>query len=176
MDVAALSALVEDEYDWALQVDLDEPGARTYAWYKSAAAEEPRRGPLADLPEVFDDLTLDVPADIQELAATLAVVPQDWSVAAFLREQPHHRAAVERMQALRGHPYATIQANLRHECFNPSQIIRLFNSAFHGLDKTKEDGPVGVVGVMFHGAPTREDLAVGAHVEWTHPAEPKDLA
>lgn len=176
MSVGDLLAQVEDEYDWALEMDLTAADARAFAWYKSANAEEPRRGPLSELPAGFDDLTLDVPADVQALAADLSATPPDTTVAAFLATHSQHRSAVERIQTLTGRQYATVRANLRAAEFNPSWVIRLFNSALHGLDKTKEDGPVGVVGVMFHGAPTRDDLASGALSEWTHPAEPGDLS
>jgi hypothetical protein len=171
--IGELRSLLTDEYGWATGIDLAEAGARHYAWYKSANAEEPRRGPLADLPEVFDDMTLDLALEVQELLEATAPLDPASSVGHFLGGNPRFRAAVERMLTLRGHRYHSVRANLRHEQFNPSHIIRLFNSAFYGLDKTKEDGPVGVVGVMFHGAPTPADIAAGRGGDWPFPAEPE---
>ena len=173
MSVGALVALIEDEYGWALEVDLAEEGARHYAWYKSANAEEPRRGALAELPARFDDMTLDLTADLQRLFDVLRGFDEDATVGSVLRAHPGERYLVERIQTLRGRRYHTVQVNMRDRDFIPSHVIRLFNSALYGLDKTKEDGAVGVVGVLFHGAPTPAEIARGEGADWPFPSEPE---
>src|SRR3954454_19530115 len=173
MTVRELIATVEDEYAWALDIDLDAEGARHYAWYKSANAEEPRRGSRAQLPERFDDMTLDLPVELRRLLALLAEFDDHATVGAVLRAHPDERYLIERIQTLRGRRYHTVQVNMRARDFIPSHVIRLFNSAFYGLDKTKEDGAVGVVGVLFHGAPTPEEIARGEGADWLFPPEPE---
>jgi hypothetical protein len=172
--VAELLDIITWDYGWALEVNLSAPSANHFAWYKSANAEEPRRGPLQDLPDVFDDMTLDLPQKLQELVPLLGSLDPATTAGSFIRQRPEFRATVERILALRQRKYHTVLANTRSEDFNPAHIIRLFNSAFYGLDKTKEDGPVGVVGVLFHGAPTPAEIATGSGQDWLFPAEPED--
>jgi hypothetical protein len=172
--VSELVDVIARDYSWALDVDLSAAGANHFAWYKSANAEEPRRGPIQDLPDLLDDMTLDLPRKLQELMALLCDTETDQSVGTFLRANPEYRAVVERILAHRDQQYHTVRANTRDQDFNPAHIIRLFNSAFYGLDKTKEDGPVGVVGVIFHGAPTPTEIANGTGHDWQFPAEPED--
>jgi hypothetical protein len=172
--VRELLDIIAKDYAWATAVDLDDPSALHFAWYKSANAEEPRRGPLKDLPATFDDMTLDLPQKLQQLAPLLRDMDPAKTAGAVSRQFPEYRATIERLLALRDTGYHTVRANTRDEHFNPAHIIRLFNSAFYGLDKTKEDGPVGVVGVLFHGAPTPTEIANGTGQDWLFPAEPED--
>ncbi|MGF6834299.1 hypothetical protein QF015_002481 [Paenarthrobacter sp. TE4293] len=166
--------VIAKDYGWATSVDLDDPSALHFGWYKSANAEEPRRGPLKDLPTVFDDMTLDLPEKLQQLVPLLRDMDPATTAGSVARQFPEYRVTIERLLALRDTAYHTVRANTRDEHFNPAHIIRLFNSAFYGLDKTKEDGPVGVVGVLFHGAPTPAEIASGSGQDWLFPAEPED--
>ncbi len=172
--VGDLLDIIARDYGWATAVNLDDPSALHFGWYKSANAEEPRRGPLKDLPAVFDDMTLDLPQKLQQLVPLLRDMDPTRTSGSVARQFPEYRATVERLLTLRDTSYHTVRANTRDEHFNPAHIIRLFNSAFYGLDKTKEDGPVGVVGVLFHGAPTPAEIAHGTGQDWLFPAEPED--
>ncbi|MCU1518935.1 MAG: hypothetical protein JWQ75_3656 [Pseudarthrobacter sp.] len=172
--VSELLDVIAKDYSWALDVDLSTSAANHFAWYKSANAEEPRRGPLHDLPDLLDDMTLDLPQKLQALVPVLQHARADLTTGALVRQYPESRATIERILAHRDQDYHTVRANTRDEDFNPARIIRLFNSAFYGLDKTKEDGPVGVVGVIFHGAPTPAEIANGTGHDWQFPAEPED--
>lgn len=172
--VSELADIITKDYSWALEVDLSLPRANHYAWYKSANAEEPRRGPLQDWPDLLDDMTLDLPQKLQTLMPLLKDAAAGLTTGALVRQHPQYRATVERILAHRDQEYHTVRANTRDEEFNPAHIIRLFNSAFYGLDKTKEDGPVGVVGVIYHGAPTPAEIANGTGQDWQFPAEPED--
>jgi hypothetical protein len=172
--VAELADIIAKDYSWALEVDLSLPQANHFAWYKSANAEEPRRGPLQDLPDLLDDMTLDLPQKLQALMPLLNHAAPGQTTGALIRQHPEYRATIERILAHKDQEYHTVRANTRDEHFNPAHIIRLFNSAFYGLDKTKEDGPVGVVGVIYHGAPTPAEITNGTGQDWQFPAEPED--
>jgi hypothetical protein len=71
MHNAALRALLRREYAWALEWDMQAEGAYRHVWYKSATAEEPRRGPRDEAPDAFN-LGLDLPGHVQALDAALA--------------------------------------------------------------------------------------------------------
>ncbi len=172
MRCSDLRALLHAEHGWALAIDMDAPGARRFVWYKSATAEEPRRGPIEELPPGAHNLGLDIPSLCQALEAELARRPALQPVSRLLIERPDLRLMVARIQGLRGLPYHAPHANIMGEDFVPAQVVRLLNAAFHGIDKTRDFLGRNLRGVLLHGAPTAADLAAGADGPWFYPAEP----
>jgi len=171
MPVGRLRDLLRSEYPWAFDIDLDD-SQRRYVWYKSATAEEPRRGPKDALGDVVK-LGLDMPKLIIDLDTDLAAQPADLSTARFLLAHPQHRAIVTRVQALAGTPYHSPHADIMSEAFIPAHITRLLNVGVHGIDKTRDYLNRNLRGVLFHGAPLPEDLASGnASQHWFYPSEP----
>lgn len=170
MPLAQLRAIVAREYAWALRTDLDAHGARAYAWYRSRLAEEPRRG-LRQEVTGGHDWALDLPGDLQRLMADTAMPGAGPTVGEFLAFHPHHRATVQRVQGLRGRHYHSPHMNMADEGFAPMQITRLVNAAFQGLDKTVNYRDRAVLGVLFQGAPSRDELP-GWQGDWCWPAEP----
>jgi hypothetical protein len=168
--VAELAALVRDEYAWALAVDLDAPGAENQIWYKSRDAEEPRRGPVDEVPPGTVDLALALPALLQRLDALLATTPAA-TVGEFLAAHPELRWIVERVQSLAGRPFHTPHANVHDDAFVPVHLIRLMNVAVYGIDKTRDYLGRNLRGLMFHGAPPRE-LLTGGGSDWFWPVRP----
>jgi len=177
MQVGELLDLIEREYRWALEIDMSPESARRFVWYKSSDAEEPRRGPAEEVARTAFDWDLDLPTHVQRVAGKLRELPPELSVGEFLAQDPGERAWVQRIQGLAGHLLHSPHMNMLAEDFVPSRIVRLVNSAFHGIDKTLDgfghyrQTNRGVVGLLFHGAPTREDLA-GGPIDWVYPSEP----
>ncbi|WP_327665923.1 hypothetical protein [Streptomyces sp. NBC_00498] len=171
--VTELRDLLTREYAWALAHDLDDPDQRHFRWYKSRDAEEPRRGPVEEVPGGFE-WALDLPGDIQRLAAALDAVPGDTLVGEFLAEHPEERWTVTRAQGLAGRHHHSPHMNMLAKDFVPVHIVRLMNAAFHGLDKTVDAFGRSVLGLLFHGAPTRADLAEGRAFDWIYPRRPEE--
>jgi hypothetical protein len=173
MSCGELRALLHAEHGWALAIDMTAPGARRYVWYKSATAEEPRRGPIEELPPGAHNLGLDIPTLCQALDAELAARPAAQGIARLLMQRPELRVMVARIQGLRGLPYHAPHANIMDEGFMPAQVVRLLNAAFHGIDKTRDFLGRNLRGVLLHGAPTAADIAAGAPGPWFYPEEPR---
>jgi hypothetical protein len=171
MTVDALHALLQRDYAWALHWDMTAPGAYGQVWYKSATAEEPRRGPPAEAPDAIN-LGLDIPGLVQALDAALAARPANEPVGRLLLARPDLRQFVARVQGLDGLRYHTPQANIMADDFVPAHLVRLMNVALHGIDKTRDYLGRNLRGVLFHGAPTAADLAAGAECTWFYPPEP----
>ncbi|WP_343504230.1 hypothetical protein [Alloyangia pacifica] len=171
-DVAALRALIRRDYGWALGIDLAEAGARDYVWYKSETAEEPRRGLRSEAPEARD-LGLDLVGATQRLMADLEAAPAEEGIARFLLRHPAHRYYVARAQSLEALRYHTPMANIDAANFTPIDLVRLMNVALHGIDKTRDYLQRNLRGVLFHGAPTRDDLRAGTGADWFFPGEPQ---
>ncbi|WP_346890997.1 hypothetical protein [uncultured Roseibium sp.] len=169
--VQDLKDLLKAEYQWAFDLDMTGPGAREFVWYKSETAEEPRRGARSEVPEARD-LGLDVPGGIQALSADLEAEAPDMTMARFLLKYPAHRLMVARAQSLKGQHFHTPHANINADDFVPIDLVRLMNVAFHGIDKTRDYLNRNLRGVLYHGAPTPDDIRAGRGETWFYPAEP----
>ncbi|WP_269933117.1 hypothetical protein [Aminobacter sp. HY435] len=167
----SLGALIRKDYDWALKTDMSSPDAYKYVWYKSETAEEPRRGAREEVPEALD-LGLDVCGGIQALTADMADEDAGMTVARFLLKYPQHRFLVARIQSLRGKHFHTPRANINAEDFVPIDLVRLMNCGIHGVDKTRDFLNRNLRGVLYHGAPTRDEIRTGYTGTWFYPAEP----
>lgn len=171
--VAELTALVEAQYKWALDIDMSGPDAYKYVWYKSETAEEPRRGARVEAPEALD-LGFDICGGVQALIADLRAEPNGkLSVARFLMRRPAHRYLVARIQTLRDMPYHTPIANINAEDFTPIDLVRLMNAGLHGIDKTRDFLRRNLRGVLYHGAPTPDEIRAGKEGVWAYPPEPR---
>ncbi len=171
--VAELIALIKAQYQWALDIDMSDPGAHQYIWYKSETAEEPRRGARVEAPEALD-LGFDICGGVQALLADLSAEKEaTLSVARFLMRHPAHRYLVARIQALRDMAYHTPIANINAESFTPIDLVRLMNAGLHGVDKTRDFLRRNLRGVLYHGAPTPDEIRAGKEGVWAYPPEPR---
>lgn len=173
MTAGTLRAILQREYAWALAWDMTAPGAYEQVWYKSATAEEPRRGPMAEAPPGTFNLGLDVPGLVQALDAALAERDPAEPVARLLLARPDLRQITARVQSLAGLRYHQPRVNIMAADFVPAHLVRLMNVALHGVDKTRDYLARNLRGVLFHGAPTAADLATGASPDWFYPPEPR---
>jgi hypothetical protein len=169
--VASLLELLERDYRWALDTDLTAPGALRHVWYKSRAAEEPRRGPREEVPEGLD-WGLNVPRSVQALAKDLRSADPCETVGVFCVRHPEHRDATARVHGLAGSALHSPHMNIADDAFLPVRVVRFVNSAVHGLDKTADSAGRNVLGLLFHGAPTRHTLHHDHADDWALPARP----
>lgn len=173
MSIGRLRDILRADYHWAFDLDLTSERAQRYVWYKSRTAEEPRRGPREEIGEAHN-LGLDLPRLVVALDRDLAQTPPATSVARFLIAHPLHRLMVTRIQALAGLPFHSPHADIMSEDFMPAGITRLLNVGIHGIDKTRDYLNRNLRGVLYHGAPTPDDLAGGtADPTWFYPPEPQ---
>ncbi|MGN6460490.1 MAG: hypothetical protein ACTHLY_04710 [Pseudolabrys sp.] len=172
MSVGRLRDILETEYRWALDIDMTAPGAQRFVWYKSVNAEEPRRGPLDEIPWAFN-LGLDIPVLAQALHAALTQFGDDAPVARVLLARPDLRAFIARVQTLSELPYHSPIMNIMGEGFVPIDMVRLMNVAIHGIDKTRDYLNRNLRGVLYHGAPLPDEIAAGTSADWFWPEAPK---
>jgi hypothetical protein len=171
MSIGRLRDLLWAEYAWAFAMDVDSESTRKYVWYKSATAEEPRRGARSEAGDVFN-LGLDLPRLVRSLDTEIALRPPSQSVARFLLTRPQFRFIVGRVQTLSGLQFHSPHMNMMGEELVPCDITRLINIGIHGLDKTRDYLQRALRGVIYQGAPTVDDLVAGADPDWFYPAEP----
>ncbi len=173
MPLGRLREILRREYGWALAWDMSSPGAYAHVWYKSATAEEPRRGPASEAPPDTFNLGLDVPGLVQALDAAMEGRDPAEPVGRLLLARPDLRQIITRVQSLAGLHYHQPRANIMGDDFVPAHMVRLMNVALHGVDKTRDYLARNLRGVLFHGAPTAAELAGGADQDWFYPPEPQ---
>ena len=169
MDIAKQ---LETEYQWALGVNIEDEKENTYIWYKSESAEEPRRGPRGEIPSAYD-LGLNFPTDLQLLLRDIQKQNMNMRVSRFLLIHPEHRFLIARVQTYRSTHFHTPHVNCNSTTFAPTDLLRMVNVGFHGLDKTRDFFQRNLRGVLYHGAPTRQDVIKGLGFDWFYPKEPK---
>ena len=132
MTIEALRALLHAQYRWALDIDMSAPGARRYVWYKSANAEEPRRGPADEILWAFN-LGLDVPQLAQALDNALDGFADRASVARLKLARPDLRGIVARIQTLADSRHHTPMMNIMGDGFVPFVFVWLLFVVFFGF-------------------------------------------
>jgi hypothetical protein len=175
MTCGRLEDLVHSGFEWALRIDMDAPDARRYWYYRSIDVEEPRRGLRADKPPDAVELLIDLPGEVQALAADLRHRPRDERVADLLLAHPHHRGIVARVQSLENWPYHTPRANVHGRDFRPADVIHVVKGAFFGADRCHVvERSLGrwVRGLFHSGAPTPGEIAAGTTDDWMYPCLP----
>lgn len=171
MSTGQLRDLLHSQYRWALDIDLNAPGADRYIWYKSENAEEPRRGPPEEVENAFN-LGLDIPRLAQALDQELANFDARRPVARLALARPDLRSFIARIQTLRDLRYHSPMMNMMDDKFVPIDIVGMMNVAIHGIDKTRDYLGRNLRGVLYHGAPLPDEIAAGTSEDWFWPVEP----
>ncbi len=163
--------LIEDYYQWALEIDFSESANRKQFWYYSEDKLEPRLGDRFQEPGEELEMPLAVARDVSELYGTLEKKPGDQSTAEFLMGHPEFRRTVRRVQSLHSFPYAEIRDNLIGENVKPIDLLR-FKLAFFGATKFDPKSDLWTRITMFQGAPMPEELTTCDPDAWAFPVLP----
>lgn len=159
MSCADLAAHIERDWGWAL-TDYAAPDACHQFWYVSEAKAEPRLGLRHEEAGADLESPLDIARQVAALAADLDAEQHkatDTTTAAFLRDYPHHRAALRRVQTLARHPYAEIRDNLIGRDCLPIDMLRC-KLAFFGAAKFDPKSDRWTRITLCQGAPLADGL------------------
>ncbi|ELY61982.1 hypothetical protein [Natronococcus jeotgali] len=171
MPLSTLRSIIDSSYEWALDIDLYEDGARHHFWYRSIENEEPRLGISGESGYEDYALPVDVALQVQQLEADLHRFAGTDTVAEFLFHNPEHRYIVERIQSVHGLSYAEIRANPLDVDFVPLHFISCLK-AIWGIQKAHPKSKGWVKGTFFQGAPLPTELEDGADPDWLYPEKP----
>jgi len=174
MDLAALVALIERAYGWALQVDFDDPASRHRFWYVSEDKEEPRLGERGVDPGDELEMRIDIARQVHELHTALGTLNAGdltRSVAWWLLREPRWRGIVRRVQSLAELPYAEVRGNVLDARCVPVDLLRCKLATFGatGFDP-KSDRWTRIT--LFQGAPAVAELGGADADDWWMPVTP----
>ena len=154
-------------FRWALDLPLNDAENRDRVWYQSRAAEEPRSGPREEVPEAHE-LIQSYPDRVRELIAAIdeADDASTATVGALIAKRPDLEHIARLVVALADKPYATAHVDPHDTDFVPVWVIRFVNSFIHGLDRTEDHMGRDVRGLIFEGAPYRDEIADADAATW----------
>lgn len=155
MALEDLRALIQRDWDWALDIDFGDPVQTAQFWYISAEKQEPRLGRRHEEDGADRETPLDIARQVQALSHALGAVEGD--VIGFLRSHAEHRAAVRRVQTLARHPYAEIRDNLIGESCRAIDMLRC-KLAFFGAAKFDPKSDRWTRITLAQGAPLFDEL------------------
>lgn len=156
--VSSVLKSLETGFQWALELPLNDEADRDRVWYQSRAAEEPRSGPRQEVPGAHE-VVPSYPRRARELRTQLLQRPSDEPIGRLVAERPELEHITRLVLALADSPYAVPHADPHDSDFVPARLIRLMNAFIHGLDRTEDYLNRNILGLIFEGAPFRDELA-----------------
>jgi len=168
LPVAQVRNQLSATYDWALNIDWNDPAADARAWYVSEEKLEPRLGERRQ--EALDDFEqpLQPGRDAARMFAALSTWPGDETLANFLRAHPEHRHMARRLQMAQNSPYGEIRDNTISSHVLPIDLLRA-KLSFFGATRFDPRSDRWVRINMFTGAPFPYELAEADPDSWTYP-------
>jgi len=160
MRVAALRAILQEHYDWAIRIDYSDPAHCARFWYISEEKLEPRLGERFEEEGASRELPLDTGRQAAALWQALQDEDGDAPLAKFLLAHPEHRLIVRRVQTAARHPFAEIRDNLIDAEMLPIDLLRC-KLAFFGATRFDPRSDRWVRISLFQGAPYPDDLTLG---------------
>jgi len=171
MTVAELGALIETQYQWALDIDLDQPENEAQFWYVSAEKLEPRLGLRFDEPGADKEMPFHMVRYIQQLWTHIQSVDGMMNIARFMLEYPQTRYMVRRIQTISRFSYGEIRDNLVADKCRPIDLLRC-KLSFFGAGKFDPKSDRWTRVTLFQGAPTPADIAAGCEDDWLFAISP----
>ncbi len=173
MTTARLRELIEDRYDWALDIDFSDPSSSDAFWYRSEEKLEPRLGFVGADPGIEKQMPVPIGRRVREcydlLMEDLTAHP-DSDVIHFLLRRPLLKSIVRRIQTMTRHKYAEIRANLADRNVRPMDMLRC-KLAFFGVGKFDPRSKLWVRNTMYQGAPLIDDIGK-TYDSWFLPLKP----
>jgi len=160
MRVAALRAILQEHYDWAIHTDYSDPAHCARFWYISEEKLEPRLGERFEEEGASRELPLDTGRQAAALWQALQDEDGDAPLARFLLAHPEHRLIARRVQTTARHPFAEIRDNLIDAEMLPIDLLRC-KLAFFGATRFDPRSDRWVRISLFQGAPYPDDLMLG---------------
>lgn len=172
MTILELQSLIEKNYQWALEVDFDDPHEQYLFWYRSMEKEEPRLGERSKEPGAEKEMYIGIGRSVQQLYGKLETAVPHQSIIQFLLQHPHYKGIIRRIQSLADYPYGEIHYNLLNGDCLPIHLLRAKLATF-GASKFDPKSNLWVRITLFQGAPLVEDIGRPFHDDWCFPIKPQ---
>ena len=174
MPVVDLLSIINDKYDWALNVDFEDKKCMGTFWYRSEEKQEPRLGSRYEEPGADKEMLLGIVHCICECHSDLTNFDGSRSTAEFAIAHPEHRYIIRRLQTMAQTRYGEIRANVLDRDVLPIHLLRC-KLSFFGVGKFDPRSRLWVRNTMFQGAPLISDIGSINEDTWCFPIKPKNV-
>ncbi|MCD9505511.1 hypothetical protein [Photobacterium phosphoreum] len=166
--VSDLISLLQQRYQWALDIDFYQPLNNYWFWYRSKDKEEPRIGIRGQEAGEEKELALDIARQVFFLYQELQRSSPQETLATFLLKQPQYRAIARRTWTLGQCAMGDIQINILDQSTQPIHLLRC-KLAMFGATKFDPRSDRWLRVTFFQGAPLSDELHPD---EWLFPLLP----
>ena len=171
--VADLKKIIEENYLWLNELNLDETEAKHYWWVMSDNAEEPRRAERSVIDPAHREIPIDISLRINKLLGDLHKADERISAGEFLHSFPEHGIAVKRLLDNSG-PYSEPRENVCDFKHLPLNLQR-FQLAMYGMDNFSPQSTDWLRVTLFQGAPRVSEIGSKDPDKWILPKQPGGL-
>ena len=171
--VADLKKIIEENYLWLNELNLDETEAKHYWWVMSDNAEEPRRAERSVIDPAHREIPIDISLRINKLLGDLHKADERISAGEFLHSFPEHGIAVKRLLDDSG-PYSEPRENVCDFKHLPLNLQR-FQLAMYGMDNFSPQSTDWLRVTLFQGAPRVSETGSKDPDKWILPRQPGGL-
>ena len=170
-------AVIEDKYNWALEIDFSSHDQSAKFWYYSEEKLEPRVGERYHEPGVDQEHPLSYGRDVSMLyqdlkayqgAAQKTSLASQGRLAEFLLGHPQHRHSIRRIQIADKLAYSEVQDNLISADMIPVDLLRC-KLSFFGANKFDPKSDHWVRINMYQHAPFPDELGSSDMDDWIYP-------
>ncbi|NVO56747.1 hypothetical protein HW561_13220 [Rhodobacteraceae bacterium B1Z28] len=168
MPISDVRSLIQQGFDWALDLDWNAPENCARAWYVSEEKLEPRLGERFDEPIADYEQPLAPARDAVLAYKALADWVDEAPIAEFLMRHPEHRHTVRRAQMADIAPYGEIRDNTISASVLPIDMLRA-KLAFFGATHFDPRSDRWVRICMYSGAPYPDELTGENADLWVYP-------
>ena len=167
--VKDMLTLLQSRYQWAIDIDFNEPDNSHWFWYRSVDKEEPRMGVRGQEPGDDRELSLDIARQVNKFYFALKQAQTEQLLSEFILKQPKYRSIARRSWTMGNKVMGDIQMNVLQKDTLPIHLLRCKLSMF-GATKFDPRSDRWVRVTLFQGAPLFSEVHSG---EWLFPLLPK---
>ncbi|WP_170763627.1 hypothetical protein [Ruegeria lacuscaerulensis] len=168
MTVVEVRTLIQNTFEWALDLDWTTEKNCARAWYVSEEKLEPRLGERFEEPIADYEQPLAPARDAAAAHTALAQWQDDTRIAEFMLRHPEHRHTIRRAQIGRVAPYSEIRDNTISASVMPIDMLRA-KLSFFGATHFDPRSDRWVRICMYAGAPYPEELTEDRADLWVYP-------
>jgi len=171
MLVSDFKLIVNDQYQWALDIDFSQGECLGTFWYRSEEKQEPRLGERFWESGADKEMLLGIAHCVRRCYDDLKNFDETASIAWFVTNHPQHRYIIRRIQTMAQTRYGEIRVNLLDENILPIHLLRC-KLSFFGVGKFDPRSRFWVRNTMFQGAPLLTDIGTLQNDTWCFPIKP----
>ena len=167
-DVSEIIEMINKNYSWALNIDIEKEDENFYFWYTSQAKLEPRLGLQKIDKGIEKALPFDIPHQTQKAKKILESLPSKMSGSEAMLKNPEIRNIIRRVIINKTSPYSEIQDNLIGSNTKPIDMLRC-KLSFFGASKYDPKSNLWTRITLFQGAPLPHQLQEKNSCDWLFP-------